>query len=292
MKNVKKCIIPAAWFWTRFLPATKAMPKEMLPIVDKPVIQYLVEEAVESWCEEIIFITWRHKRAIEDHFDVSYELERVLEENNKINYLETVRSINKMANIYYVRQPMPRWDWDAILRAKSFINDEPFLVLFWDDIVDNEIQASKQLIDLYYRKWRPVIAVNNIAENEVSSYWIIESSYSEWKTHMVNKFLEKPNPKNTTSRLWVIWKYVLTPDVFDYLEKLSKSTKNNWELRLADAFVSMLWDKDIYAKEVEWIRFDTWSKIWFLKATLHFAMKDNELNKELLSFIKLFNKWK
>ena len=137
MKKIKKCVIPAAWFGTRFLPASKALPKEMFPLIDKPIMQYLVEEAISAWCEDIIIVTWRNKRAIEDHFDSNFELEKKLEGSNKFESLEKVKLLNNMANIVYVRQPYPRGDWEAILRVKSFLWDEPFLVLFWDDIIDS-----------------------------------------------------------------------------------------------------------------------------------------------------------
>lgn len=286
MKKIRKCIIPAAGFGTRFLPATKAMPKEMLPIVDKPVIQYLVEEAVASGCEEIIFVTGRLKRSIEDHFDISFELEKVLEDNNKTEYVEIVRKINSMANIFYVRQPLPRWDWDAILRARSFVNDEPFLVLFGDDIMDSEIPSASQLIEVFNRKGVPVIWAEKVSDDDVSSYWVVESSYSEWKVHKVSKFMEKPKSTETKSRIWVIWKYVLTPDIFIYLEEAKANRWVNKEVRLADAFIRMLKDKDIYALELDWVRYDTWTKIWFLKATINYALKNIDLCDDLRAYMK------
>jgi len=285
--KIKKCIIPAAWFGTRFLPATKAQPKEMLPIVDKPVIQYLVEEAVASGIEDIIIITGRGKRSIEDHFDASFELEKTLVEKWKTKELNLVESISNLANIAYVRQPLPRWDWDAILRAKQFIWDEPFLVLFWDDLVDGETPASSQLINAFYRKNAPIIALEKVSDEKVSSYWIIETKYSEDNLHKVSKFLEKPLYNETTSRLWVIWKYVLTPDIFEYLEK-SNSWKD-WEKRLADAFAMMIKDKDIYWLEIEWKRYDTWDKFGFLKATIDFALKREDLWDDLREFLKSKN---
>lgn len=284
MKKITKCVIPAAWFWTRFLPATKALPKEMFPIIDKPVMQILVEEAVSAGCTEIIIVTWRSKRAIEDHFDSNPELEERLYKSWKTNYLDTVKNLNSLANIVYVRQPYPKWDGDAILRTKNLIWDEPFLVLFWDDIIDNEISAAKQLVDTFYRKNNPVIATVLVKENEVSNYWIIESNDYENDIIPISKFLEKPKSSETLSRNWVIWKYVITPDIFNYLEKAP--IWKDWELRLADAFELMRQEKDIYWLKIKWDRYDTWSKIWFLKATVNYALKNDEIKDEFKDFLK------
>lgn len=283
MKKITKCIIPAAWFWTRFLPATKAQPKEMLPIVDKPVIQYLVEEAVASGIEDIVIITWRGKRSIEDHFDTSFELEYTLVEKWKTKELKEVEKVSSMANIAYVRQPIPRWDWDAILRAKRFIWDEPFLVLFWDDLIKWEKPGALQLIEAFYRKNAPIIALEKVSDKRVSSYWIVESNWNEDRIHLVSKFLEKPKPEETASRLGAIGKYVLTPDIFEYLEKQPSSS---WEIRLADAFSLMLNDKDIYGLEMEWKRYDTWDKFGFLKATIDYALDREDLWDQLKEFLK------
>ena len=286
MQKIKKCIIPAAWAWTRFLPATKALPKEMFPIVDKPVMQMLVEEAISIWCEEIIIITWRNKRAIEDHFDANIELEDKLKKSWKESFLKEVQNVTNLANFVYVRQPYPKGDGDAILRAKNLINNEPFLVLFWDDIVDWEKTASEQLFEAYKRKNSPVIATVSVKDEEVSSYGIIES-LEKLDVFVVNKFLEKPKPQETKSRNWVIWKYILTPDIFDYLEKAKENRiSKDGELRLADALELARKDKDIYWVNIKWKRFDTWSKVWYLKATIHYALKRQDLKDELKNFLK------
>ncbi len=285
MKKIKKCVIPAAWFGTRFLPATKALPKEMFPIIDKPVMQYLIEEAVQAWCEDIIIITWRNKRAIEDHFDSNYELEKNLESKNKFELLEQVKMLNNMANITYLRQPYPRWDWDAILRAKPFIWEEPFLVLFGDDLIDSDKSWAEQLVEVFERKNSSVIASIPVNDDEVSQYWIIESGNSDWNSFVVDKFLEKPSSSETKSRNWVIWKYVVTNDIFKYLQKAS-DTKTSWEIRLADAFELMRQEKDIYWVNMEWNRYDTWSKIWFLKATIAYWLKNDEIKNELIEYLK------
>ena len=293
MKKIKKCIIPAAGSGTRFLPATKALPKEMFPIVNKPVMQLLVEEALSIGCEEIIIITWRNKRAIEDHFDANIELEDKLAKAWKDKFLEEVKKVNQLANFVYIRQPYPLWDGDAILRAKNLINEnEPFLVLFWDDIVDWEKTASQQLLDAFKRKNSSVIATVKVNDEEVSSYGILEGDGKD--IFVVDKFLEKPSKDETNSRNWVIWKYILTADIFDYLEKArTNRISKDWELRLADALELMRQDKDIYWVTIKWERFDTWSKLWYLKAMVHYGLKDRELSKEFLEYLQLkLNKWK
>jgi UTP--glucose-1-phosphate uridylyltransferase len=264
----------------------------MFPIIDKPVMQMLVEEAISAWCTEIIIVTWRNKRAIEDHFDANPELEEKLDKSWKFDYLEIVKWINKLANIVYVRQPYPKGDGEAILRTKNLIWDEPFLVLFWDDIIDNEISAAKQLVDTFYRKSNPIISTILVSDEEVSSYGIIEVKNSEWDTFSISKFLEKPQANETSSRFGVIWKYVLTPDIFDFLEKAP--VWKDGELRLADAFELMRNEKDIYGLKIKWNRYDTWSKIGFLKATVHYALKNDELKddfkKYLQEIVALFDK--
>ena len=218
--TVTKCVIPAAGFGTRFLPLTKAQPKEMLPIVDKPAIQYLVEEAVASGIQDIVIITGRGKRSIEDHFDTSYELETELEKKGKYKELEIVQNISRLANIAYVRQPIPRGDGDAVLRAKSFLGNEPFLVLFGDDIVRGPKPCGLQLIEEFERRNAPIIAVRNVQDHEVSSYGIIEGLSQESRIVEVDRILEKPTLDQTNSRLGVVGKYVLTPEIFTYLEAL------------------------------------------------------------------------
>jgi len=284
MKKITKCVIPAAWMGTRFLPATKALPKEMFPIIDKPVMQMLVEEAISAWCTDIIIVTWRSKRAIEDHFDSNFELEERLDKAWKFDYLKTVKWLNNMANIVYVRQPYPKWDGDAILRTRNLIWDEPFLVLFWDDLIDYKVSAWEQLVKTFYKKNNPIIATVPIWDDEVSSYWVIETENNDKEVFLVSKFLEKPSPKDTTSRIWVIWKYVLTPEIFDYLE-ISPYEKW-WELRLADAFELMRKEKDIYGLNIKWTRYDTWSKIGFLKATVNYALKNDEIKNEFKNYLR------
>lgn len=283
MKKITKCVIPAAGMGTRFLPATKALPKEMFPIVDKPVMQYLVEEAIAAGCTDIIIITGRSKRAIEDHFDSNPELETRLDDSGKFDYLKKVKSVSGSANIVYVRQPYPRGDGDAILRAKNLIWDEPFLVLFWDDIIDNPITAAEQLVEKYQKTWKSVIATIEVPSSEVKNYGIVELD----SNFFVKKFVEKPKVWETDSRRAAIGKYILTPDIFEYLEH-AKSSVWDGEIRLADAFISMLQEDSLYALETQGTRYDTGSKIWYLKACIAYAMKDEEVVKEMKDFFKKY----
>ncbi|MDD5769710.1 MAG: UTP--glucose-1-phosphate uridylyltransferase [Candidatus Gracilibacteria bacterium] len=284
MKKITKCVIPAAGFGTRFLPATKALPKEMFPIIDKPVMQMLVEEAISAGCTDIIIVTGRSKRAIEDHFDSNFELEERLDKSGKFDYLQTVKGLNTLANIVYVRQPYPKGDGDAILRTKNLIGDEPFLVLFGDDLIDNEVSGAKQLVETYYRKNNPIISTILVNDNEVSNYGIIEVKNNEGDVFSVAKFLEKPKASETKSRYGVIGKYVLTPDIFDYLERVPNG--KDGELRLADAFELMRREKDIYGLKIKGVRYDTGSKIGFLKATVNYALKNDEIKDEFKEYLK------
>lgn len=289
MNQVRKCVIPAAWMWTRFLPATKALPKEMFPIIDKPVMQMLVEEAISAWCEEIIIVTWRSKRAIEDHFDANIELEERLDRSWKFDYLKIVKWLNTMANIVYVRQPYPKWDWDAILRTKNLIGDEPFLVLFWDDLIDNdEISAAKQLVKAYEKTHTPIICSMQVSDDKVSNYGILETTMHDSDIFKVEKFLEKPKASETKSRNANIWKYVLTPDIFSYLEK-SKPLNNDWETRLIDAFEILRQEKEINWLKIKWDRYDTWRPFWFLKACIAYALKREDIKDNLIDYIKSLN---
>lgn len=256
----------------------------MLPIVDKPVIQYLVEEAVASGITDIIIVTGRGKRSIEDHFDKSFELEYTLVEKGKTKELAEVEKVSALANIAYVRQPLPRGDGDALMYARHFIGDEPFLVLFGDDLIAHSTPGAKQIIDAFHRKQSPIIALERVSDSRVSSYGIVESSHSDGRSHKVDRFLEKPKLEETSSRLGVIGKYVLTPDIFDYIEKASHGKDN--EKRLADAFIAMLEDRDIYGYEVEGERYDTGDKFGFLKATIDYALAREDLGPKVREFLK------
>ncbi len=284
---IKKCIIPAAGFWTRFLPATKAQPKEMLPVVDKPVIQYLVEEAVAAGITDIMIVTGRGKQAIENHFDASFELEQTLVEKGKMKELELVERVANLAHIAYVRQPIPRWDGDALLRARAWIGDEPCLVLFWDDLIKWERWWATQLVEAFIETGSPVIALERVSDKRVSSYGIVESSSQEGRLYTVSKFLEKPKPEETPSRLGVIGKYIITPEVFTYLERDSIWASKDGEIRLADAFARMVneW-KIIHGLEMEGDRYDTGDKFGFLKATIDYALAREDLGDQMREFLK------
>lgn len=219
MSTVTQCVILAAGYGTRFLPVTKSQPKEMLAIVDKPVIQYLVEEAVSAGITDIHIVLSRGKGAILDHFDSSFELEAVLEKSGKLKELESVKKVSKLANISYIRQPFPRGDGDALLYALPFLKNEPCLILFGDDLIVGEKSGATQLVEVYEEKHYPIIALEKVSDERVSSYGIIESTQDDLSLHQVSRFLEKPNPSETDSRLGVIGKYIITPKVFEFLKK-------------------------------------------------------------------------
>ncbi|MFC1623482.1 UTP--glucose-1-phosphate uridylyltransferase, partial [Patescibacteria group bacterium] len=238
--KIKKAILPVAGFGTRFLPATKAQPKEMLPIVDKPVIQYLVEEAVAAGIEEIIFVTGRGKRAIEDHFDTSFELEKTLVEKEKKALLDTVKGISGLAKFSYVRQSEPLGDGHAILCARHLVHkDESVAVLFGDDIIDGKVPAIKQLMGVYDKYKDAVIALSRVPKKDVSKFGVVDSVEVGADTHEIKKFVEKPAVKDAPSDLVAVGKYIITPEVF---EKLEASRNDKGEIRLANAFVKMLKD--------------------------------------------------
>ena len=259
----------------------------MLAIVDKPVIQYLVEEAVSAGITDIHIVLSRGKSAILDHFDTSFELETVLERSGKIKQLESVQKISKLANISYIRQPFPRGDGDALLYALPFLKNEPCLILFGDDLIVWEKSGATQLVDAYNQKQLPIIALEKVSDERVSSYGIIESIQTDISLHQVSRFLEKPKPSETNSRLGVIGKYIITPKVFEFLQKSEWWASKDGEIRLADAFSNMVnaWEQ-IYGMEIEWKRYDTGDKLWFLKANIDFALAREDLGEQLLAFLK------
>jgi len=283
--QIKKAILPVAGFGTRFLPATKAQPKEMLPIVDKPVIQYLVEEAVASGIEEIIFVTGRGKRAIEDHFDVSYELEETLVEKNKHELLGAVQKISNMAKFSYVRQPMPLGDGHAILQAQHLIGDEPVLILFGDCLYDSEVPASKQLIDAYEKYNDSVIGMASIPSDEVSKFGVIEGIKLDENNFEIKKIVEKPDPKDTDSTLVAVGKYIITPEVMEVLKNMKHGKSG--EIRLADAFEIMLQNnRPLYGRKLEGEWLDTGDKFNFIKASIKLGLKHPEIGEKLKKFLK------
>ncbi|HHM2808761.1 TPA: UTP--glucose-1-phosphate uridylyltransferase GalU [Staphylococcus aureus] len=284
MKKIKKAIIPAAGLGTRFLPATKAMPKEMLPILDKPTIQYIVEEAARAGIEDIIIVTGRHKRAIEDHFDSQKELEMVLKEKGKSELLEKVQYSTELANIFYVRQKEQKGLGHAISSARQFIGNEPFAVLLGDDIVESEVTAVKQLIDVYEETGHSVIGVQEVPEADTHRYGIIDPLTKNGRQYEVKKFVEKPAQGTAPSNLAIMGRYVLTPEIFDYLKTQKEGAGN--EIQLTDAIERMNNDNQVYAYDFEGERYDVGEKLGFVKTTIEYALKDDSMREELTRFIK------
>ncbi|EOB8932583.1 TPA: UTP--glucose-1-phosphate uridylyltransferase GalU [Staphylococcus aureus] len=284
MKKIKKAIIPAAGLGTRFLPATKAMPKEMLPILDKPTIQYIVEEAARAGIEDIIIVTGRHKRAIEDHFDSQKELEMVLKEKGKSELLEKVQYSTELANIFYVRQKEQKGLGHAISSARQFIGNEPFAVLLGDDIVESEVPAVKQLIDVYEETGHSVIGVQEVPEADTHRYGIIDPLTKNGRQYEVKKFVEKPAQGTAPSNLAIMGRYVLTPEIFNYLKTQKEGAGN--EIQLTDAIERMNNDNQVYAYDFEGERYDVGEKLGFVKTTIEYALKDDSMREELTRFIK------
>lgn len=282
--NIKKAIIPAAGLGTRFLPATKAMPKEMLPILDKPTIQYIVEEAVAAGIEDIIIVTGKHKRAIEDHFDNQKELEMILEEKGKQDLLDEVQHSSNLANMFYVRQKEQKGLGHAIWSAKQFIGNEPFAVLLGDDIVQSETPAIKQLINQYDETGKSIIGVQQVNESETHRYGIVDPAKSNEGLFSVNKFVEKPKPGTAPSNLAIMGRYVLTPQIFDYLEK--QEIGAGGEIQLTDAIERLNKDDKVYAFDFNGERYDVGEKIGFVKTTIQFALNNDEMSEDVKEFIK------
>ena len=286
MKKVTKAVIPAAGLGTRVLPATKAQPKEMLVIVDKPSLQYIVEELVESGIKDIIIVTGRNKNSIEDHFDHSYELEDTLKKNNKNTLLEKVEDISSMANICYVRQNHPKGLGHAILKAKSFVGDEPFVIALGDDIVYNDVPVAKQLIDSYSKYGSSIVGCQEVKESDVSKYGIVNPLLSlDEKTVEMEDFIEKPSVKEAPSKLACLGRYLLTPKIFDYLEKTEPG--KDGEIQLTDAIVAMMKDGEkVLAYNFEGKRYDIGNKFGLLKANIEFGLRNEETREELLEYLK------
>ena len=284
MQKVRKAVIPAAGLGTRFLPATKATPKEMLPIVDKPTIQYIVEEALASGIEEILIITGRSKRAIEDHFDRSIELELNLENSGKTKELEMVKEISGI-RIHYIRQKEPRGLGHAILCAKQFVGDEPFAVLLGDDVVDAQVPALKQLINVYDKTGASVLGVQEVPLEKVSSYGIVASQpTAEERTFIVNDMVEKPAVEEAPSRLAVLGRYVITPEVFAILEQTPPGRGN--EIQLTDALKVLAKEQAMYVYNFEGRRYDVGDKQGFLEATVEMALKRPDLRDKFMAYLK------
>ena len=281
--KVKKAIIPAAGLGTRFLPATKAQPKEMLPIVDKPTIQYIIEEAVASGIEEILIITGRNKKCIEDHFDKSIELEMELEKSGKDELLKMVRNISDMVDIHYIRQKEPRGLGHAIHCAKTFVGNEPFAVMLGDDVVDSEVPCLKQLIDSFNEYKTTVLGVQRVAEESVSKYGIVDGFHIEDRVYKVKDLVEKPNPDESPSNIAILGRYIITPQIFEHLEK-TKPGKGG-EIQLTDALKSLMAEEAMYAYTFEGKRYDVGDKMGFITATIEFALKKPDLRESLIDYL-------
>lgn len=281
--KVRKAVIPAAGFGTRFLPATKSMPKEMLPIIDKPAIHYAVEEAVKAGITEIIFITGRGKRALEDYFDHSYELEDQLEKAGKLDLLEKVRSISDMADIIYIRQKQALGLGHAVLRAKDLIGDEPFAVILPDVLIDGQVSATKQLVDHFEKTESTIIGVKEVPKNRVSAYGIVDP-IEEGECFRLRGMVEKPRVEEAPSNLSIVGRYIFTPKIMECLEE-TKPGKGN-EIQLTDAIAKLLEQEQVYGAKYDGEDFDTGDKLGFLKATVSMALKHKDLNGEFEVFLK------
>ena len=281
--KVRKAIIPAAGLGTRFLPATKAQPKEMLPIVDKPTIQYIIEEAVASGIEEILIITGRNKKCIEDHFDKSVELEMELEKSNKQELLEMVRGISDMVDIHYIRQKEPKGLGHAILCARAFVGNEPFAVLLGDDVVDSEVPCLKQLMDCYKEYKTSILGVQHVAEENVDKYGIVDGIHIEDRVYKVKKLVEKPAREEAPSNVAILGRYIITPQIFDILQNTEPG--KGGEIQLTDALQTLIENEAMYAYDFEGRRYDVGDKLGFLQATVEFALKREELREPFIEYL-------
>ena len=286
MENkIRKAIIPAAGLGTRFLPATKAQPKEMLPIVDKPTLQYIIEECVASGIEEILIITGRNKKSIEDHFDRSVELEIELEKSGKEEMLKMVREISDMVNIHFIRQKEPRGLGHAILCAKTFVGNEPFAVLLGDDVVYNDNKPClKQLIDCYEEYKTSVLGVQTVEPQDVNKYGIVGGLHIEDRVYKVKNLIEKPAVEEAPSNVAILGRYIITPKIFEILEN-TKPGKGN-EIQLTDALLELIKHEAMYAYDFEGRRYDVGDKLGFLQATVEYALRKEELRDGFIEYLK------
>jgi UTP--glucose-1-phosphate uridylyltransferase len=283
---IRKAVFPAAGLGTRFLPATKAQPKEMLPLVDKPIIQYVIEEAVASGLTNIILVTGRGKNAIEDHFDVSYELEKMLEDRGKLDLLEEVRAISSMINVSYVRQGTALGLGHAVLMARDLVGDEPFAVMLGDDIIDAAVPCMKQMIDVYHRFGGPVVAVHQVPRDEISSYGVIDGTPEgeSGRVYRIRDLVEKPKAEEAPSDLAIIGRYLLTPDIFEALEKTPRDAAG--EIQLTNGLRALKARRPLYGCRFEGRRHDAGNKLGFLKATVEFALKREDLGAAFREYLR------
>ena len=285
-KPLRKAVFPAAGLGTRFLPATKAQPKEMLPLVDKPIIQYVIEEAVASGLTSIIIVTGRGKNAIEDHFDVSYELERMLESRGKTDLLEQVRAVSSMINVSYVRQGEQLGLGHAVLMARDLVGDEPFAVMLGDDIIDSEVPCMKQMIEVYEKHGGPVIAVQQVPKSEISAYGVIDGvpEGDSGRVYRLRDMVEKPKAEDAPSDLAIIGRYILTPDIFEMLETTPRD--KGGEIQLTNGLRALKEKRPLYGYRFDGVRHDAGNKLGFLKATVEFALKRPDLGAPFREYLK------
>ena len=287
MGTIRRAVFPAAGLGTRFLPATKAQPKEMLPLVDKPIIQYAVEEAVNSGLENLVIITGRGKNAIEDHFDVSYELEKILEERGKSDLLKLVRAVSEMVHIAYVRQKEALGLGHAILVARNFVNEEPFAVLLGDDVIVADVPCIRQMMDIYDRYQTSIVALMEVPPEETSRYGIIKARSlpeGDGRLFEVLDMVEKPPQGEAPSNLAIIGRYILTPHIFEALENTERGSGG--EIQLTDGLRHMLGTQRILAYKFQGKRYDAGDKLGFLQATVEFALKNDEVGPAFRSYLK------
>ncbi len=284
MMKIRKAVIPAAGLGTRFLPATKAQPKEMLPIVDKPTIQYIIEEAVASGIENIVIVNGRNKGSIEDHFDRSIELELELELKQKLDELKMVKAISEMTNIFFIRQKKPLGLGHAVLCAREFIGNEPFAVLLGDDVVVSKTPALRQMIDVFNEYHSSVLGVQTVPHELTFQYGIVDGKAVDDGVYKVKDLVEKPSIDETPSDIAILGRYILTPEVFSYLSSQEKGAGD--EIQLTDALKRMAKDEAVYAFDFKGHRYDCGSKIGFLQANLEFALRRPELREELETYLK------
>lgn len=281
--TIRKAVLPAAGLGTRFLPATKAQPKEMLPLVDKPLIQYVVEESVGAGITNVIIVTGRGKSAIEDHFDVSFELERFLEDKGKSSELEIVRAISDLVNVSYVRQKEALGLGHAVAVAEPLVGDEPFAVLLGDDLVASDVPCIQQMIEVYEQVKAPVLAVMRVPRDEISSYGVIAASSDGERLHKVSRLVEKPPADEAPSDLAIIGRYILTPEIFEHVR--TTGTDSRGEIQLTNALESMLSTTPIYGFEFEGVRHDCGNKLGFLKASVEYALERPDLGAAFRQYL-------
>ena len=286
MPRIRKAVFPAAGLGTRFLPATKAQPKEMLPLVDKPIIQYVIEEAVAAGLTNIIIVTGRGKNAIEDHFDKSYELEKMLEVRGKTDLLEQVRAVSNMINVSYVRQGEALGLGHAVLVAKDLVGDEPFAVMLGDDIIDSPVPCMKQMVDVFERVQGPVVAVHQVPKSEISSYGVIDGTPegADGRVYRVRDLVEKPPVEKAPSDLAIIGRYILTPDIFTALENTPRD--EGGEIQLTNGIRLLREKRPLWGYRFEGVRHDAGNKLGFLKATVEFALKRPDLGGPFRDYLK------